>query len=72
MLKVAAFLLAGLCGAWNWKRVSPRLATRGEAAAELRRVGSVELGLGVVVLLLTSLLAALPMPAELVAEEDAE
>ncbi|MDP1572105.1 MAG: CopD family protein [Vicinamibacterales bacterium] len=64
LLKVGVFALAGACGAYNWQRVRPGLAIEDEATRQLRRVGSIEVALGVVVLALTSLLAALPMPAE--------
>jgi putative copper export protein len=64
LLKVGTFLLAGACGAYNWQRVRPVLATEEDATGRLRRVGALEVSLGVFVLVLTSLLAALPMPAE--------
>lgn len=64
ILKVGLFLLAGLCGAYNWRRVVPALPSDDGATTALRRVGTVEVALGVAVLLVTSLLAALPMPAE--------
>ncbi len=64
LLKMGVFALAGACGAWNWQRVRPLLTTEDAATGRLRRVGGLEVALGVVVLMLTSLLAALPMPAE--------
>jgi len=64
LLKLGVFALAGACGAYNWRRVRPGLAVEDEATGQLRRVGGLEVALGVVVLALTSLLAALPMPAE--------
>lgn len=70
LLKVGVFLLAGLCGAWNWRRVAPALPTDDAAAGQLRRVGGLELTLGLFILALTSLLAALPMPAELFVDEE--
>ncbi len=70
LLKVGMFVLAGLCGAWNWRRVAPALPTDDVAAGQLRRVGGLELTLGLVILALTSLLAALPMPAESFVEEE--
>lgn len=69
-LKLAAFAVAGLCGAWNWRRVTPRLGIDDEAGVTLQRVGRVEVTAGLVVLLVTSLLAALPMPAELLLDGD--
>jgi copper transport protein len=64
LVKVGVFVLAGACGAYNWQRVRPRLAAEDVATGRLRRVGGLEVALGLVVLVLTSLLAALPMPAE--------
>ena len=64
LLKIGVFGLADACGAWNWQRVRPLLATEDAATGRLQRVGGLEVALGVVVLVLTSLLAALPMPAE--------
>lgn len=64
LLKVAAFLAAGACGAYNWRRVRPALAFENEASSRLRQVGGLEVAAGLIVLLLTSLLVALPMPAE--------
>jgi putative copper export protein len=64
LLKIGMFALAGLCGAWNWRRVRPALGSDDAAAGRLRRVGGLEVALGVLVLAITSLLAALPMPAE--------
>lgn len=64
LLKVGVFLLAGACGAYNWRRVIPGLRSDSGATDRLRRVGTLEVALGVAVLVVTSLLAALPMPAE--------
>jgi putative copper export protein len=64
LIKVGVFLLVGACGAYNWQRVRPALPFEDGATRRLRRVGGLEVALGVLALLLTSVLAALPMPAE--------
>lgn len=64
LLKVAVFLAAGACGAVNWQRIAPALAGEDAAEARLLRVGGLEVTLGVAALVLTSILVALPMPAE--------
>lgn len=65
LLKVAFFLGAAACGAVNWRRIGPVLADDTDGERRLRSVGGLEVGLGLVALLLTSILVALPMPAEL-------
>jgi putative copper export protein len=68
--KLTAFAVAGLCGAWNWRRVVPRIARDDRAGADLGRIGGLEAAAGLVILLATSLLAALPMPAEVLIEDE--
>ncbi len=48
-------------GAWNWKKVRPRL---GEASVtrELRRSAALELGIGLALIAVTAVLVALPAP----------
>lgn len=64
MLKVVVFLAAAACGAVNWRLVAPRLATDDRAEPRLRRLAGLEVALGAATLVLTSILVALPMPAE--------
>ena len=68
--KVIGFGAVVAAGYYNWKRVGPRLeaAVGGagqdpEAQRLLSRAVAAELGAASVVLLLTSILVALPMPA---------
>ena len=68
--KLTAFAVAGLCGAWNWRRVVPRIARDDRAGTDLGRVGGLEAAAGLAILLATSLLAALPMPAEVLIEDE--
>jgi copper transport protein len=48
-------------GAWNWRRVSPRLGTPA-ASAELRRSATIELAIGTMLLAVTAVLVSLPAP----------
>lgn len=48
-------------GAWNWRRMSPRLGTE-SAAYQLRRSARTELAFGAVVLAITAVLVSLPSP----------
>jgi copper resistance protein D len=62
-LVVVAMLLA--VGTYNWKRVKPSLREAGaDGARRLTRSGSIELGLALVVLLMTAVLVASPTPME--------
>jgi copper transport protein len=61
LVKVLLVAAAAGVGAWNWKRVKPRLQT-GDAPDVLRRTTMVELFLGALVLLATAVLVALPTP----------
>jgi putative copper export protein len=64
LIKVAVFLAAGACGAVNWQRIAPALDGDDQAEERLRTIGGLEVTLGVAALVLTSILVALPMPAE--------
>ncbi|HTK56385.1 MAG TPA: hypothetical protein VL295_06160, partial [Gemmatimonadales bacterium] len=57
---IAAFSPLAL-GAYNWRVARPRLA-RGEGDDVFRRSAWIELSLGALLLLITSLLVALPAP----------
>lgn len=61
MIKLLLLMGVGALGFYNWRRVLPVL---GDAAGaqRLRRSARAELGLGVVVLLVTAVLVALPTP----------
>ena len=64
LLKVAVFLATGTVGAYNWRRLTPRL---GEASGPGRLLCSarLELVLAAAVLLVTAVLAHLAMPREM-------
>ncbi len=55
-------LVAGL-GAWNWRVLLPKLGSA-SAAQRLQRSARAEILLGVLLLVVTAVLVALPMPAE--------
>lgn len=59
-------ILAGVAalGAYNWRVVTPRVRATGDVGA-LRRSALVELALAVVLVALTAVLVATPLPAEL-------
>jgi copper transport protein len=61
LLKVLLFLLVVAVGAYNWRRMKPRL-DRGDSPEGMRRTATVELLLAAVVLLVTAVLVALPTP----------
>jgi putative copper export protein len=50
-------------GAYNWRRVKPALGTEA-SSARLRRSASIELGIALLVLLVTAVLVAVPTPSE--------
>ena len=64
LLKVALFLATGAVGAYNWRRLTPRL---GEASGpgRLLRSARLELLLAAAVLLVTALLVHLAIPREM-------
>ncbi|MGI8548445.1 MAG: copper resistance D family protein, partial [Gemmatimonadaceae bacterium] len=57
---VVVAIVAGL-GAWNWRRMSPRLGSEG-AAHQLRKSARAELAFAAVVLAITAVLVSLPSP----------
>jgi len=59
LLKLAILAALAAAGAWNWKRVKPALGDEA-GAARLRRSVRLELGFGVLVLLVTAILVATP------------
>lgn len=61
LLKLLAVLIMGALGAYHALRLRPRISGEG-AARRLLRTGAVEVGVGIVVLLLTAVLVALPLP----------
>lgn len=65
LLKVVLFLATGAVGAYNWRRLTPRL---GEASgpARLLRWARLELILAAAVLLVTAVLVHLGMPREMI------
>lgn len=63
-LKLLVLLPLLATGAYNWRRVRPALARGESGAPDLRRSGSVELLVAVVVLLVTAVLVATPPPGE--------
>jgi copper transport protein len=60
LLKIGLFLAVGACGAYNWRRARPALRRTGAAGA-LIRWAKVELALAFVVVMVTSVLVALPI-----------
>ena len=61
--KVVLMLATGAVGAYNWKRLRPRLGTSRERATLLNSAG-LELALACVVLAVTAVLVHLPLPNE--------
>ena len=61
LLKLFFVALLFAAGAWNWRRMKPRL-TGENAIAPLRSSASLELVLGSVVLVITAILVALELP----------
>ena len=64
LAKFLVFAAVGGIGLYNWQRLRPRLESMAEDGAEtlLLRSAGTELALAVVVLALTAILVALPMP----------
>jgi putative copper export protein len=60
-VKLCVVLIVVSLGAWNWRRMKPRLGDE-EAALGIRRSATAELSFAAVVLALTSLLVSLPSP----------
>ncbi len=61
LLKTFLVAITGLTGAVNWRLIKPRLGNPGTASV-LRRSAMVELSAGVLLLLLTAVMVALPAP----------
>ncbi len=60
--KLLCFGLAAAIGYHNWQSIRPRLPAAG-ALADLRRSVTAELGLALIILVLTAFLVSLPLPA---------
>ena len=65
LLKVVLFLATGAVGAYNWRRLTPRLGDAAGTGALLRSA-RLELFLALAVLLVTAVLVHLAMPREMV------
>ncbi|MDQ3949955.1 MAG: CopD family protein [Gemmatimonadota bacterium] len=63
LLKLAILSIVVATGAYNWRRVRPALGD-GEGARRIRRSASAELAVGVLVLIVTAVLVAMPTPME--------
>lgn len=61
VIKLMFVLVVATVGAWNWRRVRPSL---GESGSEetIRRSATLELAVGAIVLIVTSVLVTLPSP----------
>jgi len=64
LIKVALFCMVASLGAYHWRRAKPRLGDPG-AAESLRKTAGLELLAGVLVILVTAILVALPTPMNL-------
>jgi putative copper export protein len=60
-LKLVGVTGVALSGAYNWRRLKPRLGTE-QATGQLHRSAAAETGLALLVLLATAILVALPTP----------
>jgi putative copper export protein len=60
-IKLAVVAIVVALGAWNWRRMGPRLGTEA-AAHQIRRSAKFELCFAAVVLLITGVLVSLPAP----------
>lgn len=63
LLKVGLLSLTALTGAYNWLRVRPTLGDQ-TGALRLRRTAGVEIGIAALVVAVTAVLVALPMPMD--------
>jgi putative copper export protein len=59
--KLCVVALVVAMGAWNWRRMTPKLGDE-QGAVAIRRSASTELGFAAVVLAITALLVSLPSP----------
>ena len=64
LVKLAVLSIAAGTGAYNWKRVLPFLGSA-TATSRLRKSATLELAAALVVLFVTAVLVATPMPAEM-------
>ena len=60
-VKLCVVLIVVLLGAWNWRRMRPKLGDE-EAAFAIKRSATAELSFAAIVLAVTSLLVSLPAP----------
>jgi putative copper export protein len=65
LLKVALMGMAVSVGAYNWKRVTPRLASPEGSKTFLTASAPSELSVGLLILLVTAILVVMPHPMEL-------
>ncbi len=63
IVKLCFVVVVVALGAWNWRRMTPRLGTE-ETAHDIRRSATAEVSVTVIVLLATAVLVSLPSPAE--------
>ena len=61
MIKIGLLGMTALLGAWNWRKLRPRLGTPG-SAGRLFRSARLELLVGALLLAATAILVALPAP----------
>lgn len=59
--KTVALGFTAALGFWNWKRVTPRLGTP-SGTTSLRRSATIELLIGIIIIVLTAILVSLPAP----------
>jgi copper transport protein len=63
LLKLGILSVVAATGAYNWRRVRPTLGDS-DGARRIRRSASAELAVGVLVLIVTAVLVAMPTPTE--------
>lgn len=63
LAKLGALAVVAALGAWNWRVVRPALGS-GPAADRIQRSARAEIIFGLILLAVTAMLVALPMPAE--------
>lgn len=63
LLKVGLLSVTALTGAYNWLRVRPALGDQ-TGALRLRRTAGIEIGIAALVVAVTAVLVALPMPMD--------
>ncbi|MDB4883733.1 MAG: copper resistance domain protein, partial [Gemmatimonadetes bacterium] len=66
LLKLAVLAILAGTGAYNWLRVRPSLGSE-VGAARMRRTASIELAVGVLVLMVTAILVATPTATDIAA-----